>query len=93
MLVTTNIDPDQAPIKYPLIVLADGQRWATVRLQPTDTGGRIMTFYDVVERIEKALGIAFTIVKIYAMFWLGTLLWCGVRISYDILREWHFWFA
>lgn len=52
-----------------------------------------MTFYDVAERIEKVLGIAFTIAKIYAMFWLGTLLWCVVRISYDILREWHFWFT
>lgn len=48
---------------------------------------------DMIEKAQKIIDMAYTVAKIYAMFWLGTLMWCGVRISYDILREWHFWFT
>jgi hypothetical protein len=52
-----------------------------------------MNFYSIAEKIEKLLGMAFTIAKIYAVTALGTLAFCGCRLIVDVVSEWHFWFA
>lgn len=43
-----------------------------------------MNFYTVAEKIEKLLGMAFTIAKIYAVTALGTLAFCGCRLIVDV---------
>ena len=45
------------------------------------------------DKIEKTLNCLLTLAKIYAVFALGTLAFCGCRLIVDVVSERHFWFA